>query len=187
MATLADFEEGLAPKIGKPALGLRPFVCEGSPLDCTVFIVGLNPATPRSTDFWDFWNTGYGFNKKKWFGAYSKVRQDKHKPDSSPTRNNIGSLVRKLKPAQVLETNVYAKEAERAKDLREEDKDTDPIAFLIEVIQPRVIVAHGKPAATYFQGKDTKAHVIAVPHFSLAWFDAAIHSLAQQVRCKLEA
>src|SRR5271166_3410947 len=46
----------------------RPFVCEGSPLACDVFIVGVNPAT--NVPFWPFWQPSYGFNKKTWWAAY---------------------------------------------------------------------------------------------------------------------
>ena len=33
---------------------LRPFVCEGSPIECESFLVGINPASEMSVDFWDF-------------------------------------------------------------------------------------------------------------------------------------
>ena len=42
--TLDDFERALVALIGRPT-DLRPFVCEGSPLTCDVFLVGFNLAT----------------------------------------------------------------------------------------------------------------------------------------------
>lgn len=76
MTALDDFEKGLISLIGKPT-DLRPFVCDGSPLDCKVFSVGFNPATKMSADFWHFWRSGYGFDKSVWLKAYEKDRQDR--------------------------------------------------------------------------------------------------------------
>ena len=63
--SLDEFERQLADLLGRPSRA-RPFVCEGSPLDCEIFIVGFNPATEMG-DFWQFWRTGYGFDKNAWF------------------------------------------------------------------------------------------------------------------------
>ncbi len=41
---LTEFGSELEALIERPT-ALRPFVCDGSPLSCTVFIVGYNPAT----------------------------------------------------------------------------------------------------------------------------------------------
>jgi hypothetical protein len=41
---LKEFDRQLRGLLGDEQ-GLRPFVCQGSPLECQVFIVGLNPAT----------------------------------------------------------------------------------------------------------------------------------------------
>ena len=32
----------------------RPFVCDGNPLDCNIFIVGINPATKMEMNFENF-------------------------------------------------------------------------------------------------------------------------------------
>ena len=57
---LKQFESELRSLTGPSAL--RPFVCDGSPLTCRVFIVGINPATSMTTDFWQFWRAGTGFD-----------------------------------------------------------------------------------------------------------------------------
>lgn len=49
--TLSEFEQELRSLIGQPT-DLRPFVCEGPPLACPVFIVGYNPATEMTADWW---------------------------------------------------------------------------------------------------------------------------------------
>lgn len=63
MSTLQSFESGLEAIIGRPTT-LRPFVCDGSPLDCRVFIVGFNPATDSEVDFWNFWSSHRGFKQR---------------------------------------------------------------------------------------------------------------------------
>lgn len=50
MRDINRFEKELVALIGRPSV-LRPFVYEGSPLECEVFIVGFNPATASTLDF----------------------------------------------------------------------------------------------------------------------------------------
>lgn len=56
---------------------LRPFIYEGSPLECEVFIVGLNPSSEMNIDFWEFWSTGYGFQKSRRFEKYKESRRER--------------------------------------------------------------------------------------------------------------
>lgn len=53
---IGKFEADLRDLMGSPFHD-RPFVCDGSPLDCQVFIVGINAASSMTEDFWDsgFW------------------------------------------------------------------------------------------------------------------------------------
>jgi hypothetical protein len=53
MYDINSFERDLAALIGKPSL-LRPFVCDGSPLECKVFIVGLIQRLPLLPIFGNF-------------------------------------------------------------------------------------------------------------------------------------
>jgi hypothetical protein len=55
MSGLKSFEEGLKKHISRSIM--RPFVCDGSPLECEAFLVGFNPRTLMSKEFWKFWNT----------------------------------------------------------------------------------------------------------------------------------
>src|SRR5688572_31077171 len=43
----------------------RPFVCDGSPLKCKIFIVGTNSARLVEHPFFDFWDPLYGFRDRK--------------------------------------------------------------------------------------------------------------------------
>jgi len=43
---------------------IRPFVCNGNPLETEVLIVGYNSAV--STSFWKYFNPENGFDEDKW-------------------------------------------------------------------------------------------------------------------------
>lgn len=94
----------------------RPFVCEGNPLDCDIFIVGFNAATEMKANFWDFWSTEVGFNKQRWLDEYRKERAVKplapgktRRNKISATRQRIEWMVSATSPHRCLETNLYAK------------------------------------------------------------------------------
>lgn len=168
--TLQGFEEELAARIGRPT-DLRPFVCEGSPLSCDIFLVGFNPATTMQADFWEFWRPGYGYEKVAWFQRYLEERAAKPlKPGKtrrlpiSPTRRNMESFVEGAAGVRVLETNIFAAASDDMKSLDLANREIAPFRFLLEVIRPKVIVVHGKPAVEAIRKFDTQAKVIAADH-----------------------
>lgn len=188
MTNLDVFEEELARRIGRPT-ELRPFVCEGSPLDCKAFIVGFNPATAMSADFWNFWSPDQGFDKSAWLAEYLEDRQrrplkpgKKHRPIVSNSRRVIDWILQEASPVSILETNIYAAPTEAAADLAVTRRLAEPFDFLIDAIKPAVIVVHGKDAATYVQGKDLASRIIAVPHFSRGWSQSSARELGQQIK-----
>ena len=147
--TLGEFETELRSLIGKD-LSLRPFVCEGSPLSCTAFVVGTNPAT--SFPFWPYWESGYGFRKGSWLHTYEDARfASGNRKRWSPTRNMIERIVAAAAPIKCLETNVFSKPSPSATDLRQGDRQTRIFEFLLKVIRPRVLHIHGKEVREYFE------------------------------------
>lgn len=135
----------------------RPFVCQGSPYDKEVFVVGHNPATKMENGFWMYWDDCTGFDKATWFEDYKneRRRQRKHH-DVSPTRRNLNKLTGLVDPVEFLETNVYSKPTSHAKELRYSERVTKVLDFLIEEISPSLIITHGKRAATHFNRKMQK-------------------------------
>lgn len=158
--SLPKFREQLQDLMHSPYL--RPFVCEGSPLDCDVFIVGINATT--KLDFWRFWTDDYGFHKEKWLKAYQEERVEKGKRAITPTRNKIGILIKELAPHKCLETNLYATATARASQLEKEEQSTRIFEFLLETIQPRIIYLYGSEPFEYFswQIKGLKQNEIRV-------------------------
>jgi hypothetical protein len=192
MSSLKSFEVGLEALIGRPT-DLRPFVCDGSPLECEVFIVGFNPATSMSVNFWQFWSTENGFDKAAWLEAYVKDRQARPLKPGQTRRNQISNTRRVLNwilesaaPAKCLETNIYAAPTEQAADLAAKRRITAPFDYLLTNIKPKVIVAHGDDAVKYIQSMTLPACVIPESHFSRGWSEQRARELGQQVRsaCK---
>ena len=152
-SSLHEFSLGLAPLIGRPTY-LRPFVCDGSPLECDAFLVGFNPARRMSVDFWDFWSDSYGFDKSAWFERYKEEQETRPpKPGRtrrhkvSPTRRIIEEVVHGAIPVKCLETNVYAKATNQALDLEEQDRITAPVDYLLRKVAPKLVIAHGQDAS----------------------------------------
>ncbi len=168
--TLDEFELKLADLIGRPT-DLRPFVCEGSPLACEVFLVGFNPATVMQADFWQFWRPGYGYDKTAWFQQYLDERTAKplkpgrtRRQKVSATRRNMESFIVGAAGVRVLETNIYAAASADMKSLDPASREVAPFRFLLDIIRPKVIVVHGKPAVEAVAKLDIAAKVIAADH-----------------------
>ena len=191
MQKISKFEDELAALIGAPT-DLRPFVCDGSPLTSDVFIVGFNPATTMSADFWQFWRPGVGFDKVAWFDTYKEERQLKPlKPGKtrrntvSPTRRVIDLVLAGASPYRCLETNIYSAPTEQAADLTTRQRNSAPFDFLLANIKPRVIVAHGIDAVEHIRKMNVDAKVFSVSHFSRGWSHEAARALGVKVRNEL--
>lgn len=189
--SIDTFEQQLASMIGRPTT-LRPFVCNGTPLACRVFIVGLNPASPMKATFWDFWRPGVGYDKDAWMGAYLAERAERplkpgrtRRPRISPSRAVIECLVEEIGLAMCLETNIYATATEEFCDLGTELRDTKPFDYLLATVKPELIIVHGKDAVAHMGNKAPAATVLAVPHFSRGWSHQRARELGREVRQKL--
>ena len=189
---LQEFEDCLRALIGSPT-DLRPFVCDGSPLKCEVFVVGFNPATMLSADFWQFWKGDYGFIKPAWFKAYCEERctrplkaGKKRRNPISNTRRVIEWILEAASPVRCLETNLYAAPTEQATDLVSQQRITAPFDFLVASIGPRVIITHGNDAAKYIRSKNVSAQIISVSHFSRGWSQERARDLGAQIRTLIE-
>jgi hypothetical protein len=155
---LDQFKAGLVNIIDEPST-MRPFVCEGSPLDCDVFIVGYNPATEMQGDWWSFWKRDYGFQKHMWKQEYLNQRGT---AKLTKTRERIEVIVAGLSPLRVLEANIDARPSKRKSEYPR--PVTTPFDYLLRACTPKVVIAHGVDAVAYLQNwKDGK--VIKSKHF----------------------
>ena len=132
---------------------LRPFVCDGYPLECEIFIVGINPATSTNSKFLDHW-IGSKFDKEKWFESYKKERRFNGKREISPTRRKIDFLVNEVfKDFKCLETNAYSYATAGVKDLAKDHKKTELFEFLLKAIKPKALFLYGKEPRKYIEKK----------------------------------
>jgi hypothetical protein len=188
MTKLDEFEAELRVRIGQ-STNLRPFVCNGSPLDCKVFVVGFNPATRMNADFWHFWRSGLGFDRAAWFAEYKADRQHrpldpgkKHRSVLSNSRRVMEWVIEEAAPIAILETNIFALPTKRAKDLPPGDRDTSPFDLLMERIEPKVIVVHGNDAKEELGRKKIDAILIEVKHFSRGWSQTEARALGRRIK-----
>ena len=64
----------------------RPFVCDGFPCTCEVIVIGDNPATRLTTDWWSFWSDTSGFDYNHFLEVYQTERDRAGKGQVSNTR-----------------------------------------------------------------------------------------------------
>jgi hypothetical protein len=121
----------------------RPFVCDGSPLTCTAFIVGLNPTTG---EFWPHWDNSRGFDKDAWFEDYRRERRKQGHREVSNTRLRLDKIIEQADPVRCLTTNVYAAHSHRGAELQSSDRRIDVFQFLLESIKPKALLLHGSDA-----------------------------------------
>ncbi|MCR8666215.1 hypothetical protein NO995_00830 [Aestuariibaculum sp. M13] len=170
----------------------RPFICDGNPLDCDIFIVGINAATEMDSDFWEFWSTENGFKKKEWLENYilerklKPLKQNKTRRNKlSNTRQRIEWIIEASRPIETLETNLFVKATPSAYELQSEDRESSIFEYLLETIKPKILFIHGNEVLEYFEklygvkiekGKietieilGTKTNILAMHHLSRGW------------------
>ena len=191
MTELDQFEADLVRLIGRPTR-LRPFVCEGSPLECRIVIVGFNPATEMERDFWEFWEPGYGFRKADWLVAYTAERMTRPLSRGRTRRNPVSNTRRVLEwiaagaaPERCLETNLYGRPTRAIRDLAPAERSSDVFDFLLAATRPTAMLIHGRDAVQSMQSSFDVAltvnkprtvtapwgeiKVFPVPHLSRGW------------------
>ena len=170
----------------------RPLICEGNPLDCEIFIVGINAATEMQNGFWTFWSEKYGFKKTEWIESYILERKlQPLKPNKtrrnklSNTRQRIEWIIESIKPVKTLETNLFVKATPTANELTTEDRDSSVFEYLLKTIKPKIIFIHGNEVIEYFEKLydikivknkvnsfdilGTKINILGMNHLSRGW------------------
>jgi len=170
----------------------RPFLCEGNPYDCDIFLVGINPAT--STDFWRHWTTNKGCDKQGWLEEYKANHNGKY----GKTRDYIEIFFNASKPLKVLETNIYPFSSDREADLAPEYRKTELFEFLVNTIKPKLILGHGASVRRELskmyslklergkyipvENNEWELDIVAEHHFSYQWSKQGIEELAQKIK-----
>ncbi|MBD3677570.1 MAG: hypothetical protein HUJ27_04115 [Rhodobacteraceae bacterium] len=160
---MLEFETGLSEIIGRPSTQ-RPFVCDGDPFLCGVWVVGYNAATTGG-DWWQYWTTKKGFDLVSWRRDYDAERASRGKGPSA-TRRRIDRISARV-PA-VLETNIFATPSTEMANMPK--STTEAFDYLMSTLNPRLIIAHGVPAARHLGGW-TGGRLISCPHLSRTSYD----------------
>ena len=136
----------------------RPFVCNGNPLECEVFIVGFNAATEMKSGFYNFWSESFGFDKNRWFTSYINERMEKPLKQGKTRRNKISNtrqriewILSSLKDIKCLETNIYSIATMKSSELSENEMISSTFEFLLKTVKPKVILVHGKDAKLFLE------------------------------------
>ncbi|MEW6070911.1 MAG: uracil-DNA glycosylase family protein [Candidatus Thermoplasmatota archaeon] len=153
---------------------IRPFICEGSPLDCKIFLVGINPAARMGKSFWTFWSDSTGMKREAWLNDYLEQRKKEAKKQQlGVTRRNINLIFNKINSiVKCLETNIYTTVTDNVKQLKKNKQalDTSIFEFLLKTIQPSVIYIHGDDVIKYFEKEIEEDIVIEKDKITRATF-----------------
>jgi hypothetical protein len=120
--------------------GMRPFLCDGDPMSCTVAMVGANPGT--ATTFWKHWNDETGMDRGSWLQSYIEIEGKLKR-----SRKAIETFV-PLVSARVIEFNAYAVHSSSVADLPAEHRNYELVHFLLQAVKPRVVVCAGTDATS---------------------------------------
>lgn len=180
-----------------PGEASRPFLCDGSPLDCSVAIIGINPAT--TTPFWPYWRSGIGFEKQRWLSAYHAAQGNKR----NQTRPRIELLVSQLQPLRCLELNLWPYSSRSEAVLAPHLRNTEVFNYLLSLVQPKLLFVFGntpiKALATalgiaslpknqftscVYQGNTLQ--VFATSHLSRGWSMQRVTELGQQLKARVQ-
>ena len=124
----------------------RPFTCVGSPLECRIFIVGLNSATQLEQPFFSrYWDDSLGFDRNTFEEDYLSLRNKKG------VRPRIEAIAKGASPVPCLETNIYAVPSRKASQFKSSDKNTDIVRYLLKVVRPCGVLVHSKEPIEFFQ------------------------------------
>ena len=204
---LSDFENDLRERLKKYEKP-RPLICEGNPLECEIFIVGINAATEMNSDFWSFWSKDNGFKKAEWLESYILERKLKPlKPNKtrrnklSSTRQRIEWIIESIKPIKTLETNLFVKATPTADELKSEDRESSVFEYILETIKPKILFIHGNEVIEYFEklygikiekGKienfailGTKTNILAMNHLSRGWSKQKSIELGEKLKSEI--
>lgn len=170
--SLAEFRSDLTKLMVEP--NLRPFLCNGSPLACSTFIVGFNPATSLEGSFCDYWDDVSGYDKPAMMRDYLKTRS-LSKPKG--VRARIERIVDQLPSGACLETNICSTPTKKMADLDHSQRPMEIFEFLLRRVKPKLVYAHSNEPINYFQQFTNKDFFSGTPQ-TVKWEDQEFLLLA---------
>jgi hypothetical protein len=143
------------------ASDIRPLLCEGNPLTCTMAIVGINPAA--KTPFWPHWSEKTGMDRGSWLQEYKAL----HNGKVSRSRAALERFIPQVTVGRVIELNAHAKQSRRHSDLTPPHRTTEVLEFVLSNVRPIIILCAGVSAfdSVHELSLTWKPNVIEARHF----------------------
>ena len=157
----------------------RPFVCDGFPDTCEVLVIGNNPATRLTVDWWSFWKDTSGFDYKHFLEMYWDERTKVGKRPVSATRLRLKRI--RDKGLNCIETNVSSNEG--SDGIKDKISNHDVLKVLLNKMPSlKGIIAHGKVAHKYLDKIEVPINVqtFRPRHFSLVRYEE-IDRICQEI------
>ena len=142
----------------------RPFVCDGFPDTCEVLVIGENPATPLTVDWWSFWEDTSGFDYNHFLEVYQAERRAAGRRSESNTRLRLNRI--RSNGLNCIETNAFRNEG---LDGTRHGISNHAVLEVLRNNMPLLkgIIAHGKDAHKYLDNIEVP---VAVKTFKLRHF-----------------
>jgi hypothetical protein len=145
------------------ATDIRPLLCAGNPLTCSVAIVGINPAA--KTPFWPYWSEKTGMDRGSWLQEYKALHDGK----VSRSRAALERFIPQVTAGRVIELNAHAKQSRRLVDLPSAHRTTDVLEFVLSKVRPTLILCAGVSAFDSVQRLSLsltwKPNIVEARHF----------------------
>jgi hypothetical protein len=141
----------------------RPFVCDGLPENCSVIVIGKNPALKLGVDWWTFWDDDSGFDLQKFKSLFEEKRNASRKRLRLKTRKALDHLLDPLRAEGLgcLETNVFRDE--KGRGYKPINRNDDVLQTLLAELQQlpnfKAVIAHGKHAKEFMSGQSLPPHI----------------------------
>ena len=138
-------------------------------------VVGQDPATALSDDWWSFWDTEYGFREKYFESAYNNHHNNHGKKGSDTRVKLLNRITCNLKPElKSLETNASMGGA------TSQYANQDVLKLLLkEMYNLQAIIAYGKPACKMVGRSGRLRDLITLPDEAIYEIDSLRHGRIQ--------
>ena len=157
----------------------RPFVCDGFPDTCEVLVIGDNPATRLTVDWWSFWKDTSGFDYKHFLEMYWDKRTKVGKRPVSATRLRLNRI--RDNGLNCIETNAFRNEGS---DGTRHDISNHAVLEVLLNNMPLLkgIIAHGKVAHKCLDKIEVPVAVktFKLSHFRLVRYEE-INRICQEI------
>ncbi len=127
------------------APGMRPFLCDGNPLTCTVAIIGVGHGA--TTSFGPHWSDEKGMDRRSWMQAYGALHPEAIDGDQARLERFLPQIAQR-----VIELNVPATRINGDARLSEDYRALDILQVMLCVVKPRAVICVGAAALRVVHG-----------------------------------